>query len=99
MRDDCGSYGDNRLLGGKAGIKEKVGGYYKSPGEWLGLVWWHWLAVMKSGKIMFLKVELTSFINGLDVGYERKKELSVTKFFYPEQLQEWHSHMLQYWED
>lgn len=40
VRDQSGSYRENRLLGGKGGNKEKVGGYWKSPGEWLGLTWW-----------------------------------------------------------
>lgn len=33
VRDDSGSCGENRLLGGKSGNK-KAGGYCQSPGEW-----------------------------------------------------------------
>lgn len=40
VRDDSGSYGENRLLGGKGGNEEKAGGCCQSTGKWLGLIGW-----------------------------------------------------------
>lgn len=54
---------------------------------------------MKSGKIIFLKVELIDFINGLDVGCERKRRVKIDQLFCPGYLQEWCCNILRYWED
>lgn len=40
------------------------------------------MEVMKSGKIIFLKVELIGFINGLDVGCDRKRRVKIDQHFF-----------------